>query len=345
MARPDGLMATIELPHVQRFKDRHGKLRHYFRKPGCKRVPLPDPGSPGFLEAYEAAGLSPYQAGASKAVHGSLSLLVAAYYASADWKALKPSTQTVYRNVLDRFRADFGDLPAHRLDSGSLENVLAKMTDRPGAARNLLKRIRGLYAFGREKRLVSTDPTAGVSVKARKTDGFRPWTDDDIEKFEAHWPEGSRARLALYLLLYTGQRRSDVVVMGRQHVRDGAIHIRQKKTGRELVIPLHAVLKAQLDALPKTNLTFLMTAFGKPMTEAGFTQWFVGCAKAAGLPNRSGPHGLRKAAGRWLAEAGCSVLEIASITGHESLKEVERYTKSARQVELAKAAMDRMANR
>jgi len=42
-------------------------------------------------------------------------------------------------------------------------------------------------------------------------------------------------------------------------------------------------------------------------------------------------HGLRKAAARRLAEAGCTEHEIAAITGHASLREVQRYTKAADQ--------------
>jgi len=128
--------------------------------------------------------------------------------------------------------------------------------------------------------------------------------------------------------------------MGRQHVRDGVLHVQQQKTGNELAIPLHATLKAELERLPKENMTFLMTAVGKPFSAVGFSNWFTDCAREAGLPANSSPHGLSKAAARWLAEAGCSTLQIASITGHESLKEVERYTKSAAQRRLAEAAMD-----
>lgn len=343
-------MAKINLPHVQRFKDRHGKLRHYYRKPGCKRVPLPGvPGSDEFMDAYRMAERTTRSAGESQSTPGTISAVIAAYYEGREFKALKPQTQYVYRNVLDHFRNKYGSARANMLRTDHLEKIFDGMADRPGAAVNLRKRLHGVFKWAVGRKLMSSDPTLGLTVAPRKTEGFRAWTDEDITKFLEKWGEGTRARLALHLLLYTGQRRSDVVVMGHQHFRvlpDGkpAIWVKQKKTGVELLIPLHPVLKGALAAVPKTNLTFLMTAYDKPMTEAGFTQWFVECAKAAGLPDRSGPHGLRKAAGRRLAEAGCSALEIASITGHASLKEVERYTKSARQAHLARAAMDRIAN-
>lgn len=348
-------MAKIDLKHIQRFRDRNGHLRHYFRKPGCKRVTLPgQPGSTEFMEAYRAALETTRVLGLTKSPPGSIGALIAAYYQSAEWKSLQPQTQTLYRNVLDRFRDDNdgqnGQASASKLSSEHVRRILDKIADRPHMAQVLLKRLRGLYKFGVARQLVTHDPTAGVSVKVRKTGGFRAWTDGDIEKFEAHWSVGSRARLALALLLYTGQRRQDVVRMGRQHVRDGAMTITQLKRGRDqepvtLTIPLHPNLKAILDGLPKDNLTFLMTEYGKPMSPFGFSNWFADCAKKAGLPERSSPHGLRKAAARWLAEAGCSTLEIMSITGHSSMKEVERYTKSAAQGHLARSAMAALADR
>jgi integrase len=339
-------MAKIDLPHIQRFRDRHGHLRHYFRKPGCKRRVLPgEPGSKEFMEAYAEALETVREVGTTRHAPGSIGAVIAAYYASTEWGSLQPKTQKQYRGILEPFREQYGAGRANMLTEEHIRRILDKLADRQHAAQGLLKRLRGLYAFAMGRKLVTHNPTVGIKFKLRKTGGFRAWTDGDIEKFEAHWPEGSRARLALALLLYTGQRRQDVVRMGRQHVRDGVMTITQLKRGRDqepttLDIPVHPVLKAALDKLPKDNLTFLMTDFGKPMSPFGFSNWFADCAAKAGLPARSSPHGLRKAAARRLAEAGCSALQIAAITGHASLKEVERYTKSASQGRLAKQAIE-----
>src|SRR4029077_20940899 len=105
-----------------------------------------------------------------------------------------------------------------------------------------------------------------------------------MRKFEAHHGVGSRPRLALALLLYTGQRRSDVVTMGKQHVDgNGTIDVRQIKTGAALAIPVHADLKAIIDATPSEHLTFLTTQFGRPFTAAGFGNWFRDQCNDAGL--------------------------------------------------------------
>ena len=176
-----------------------------------------------------------------------------------------------------------------------------------------------------------------------KSDGYHSWTDDEIAQFENRHDVGSRPRLALALLLYTGQRRSDVVRMGRQHIdKNGAIRVRQLKTGAELAIPIHATLQAIIAETQLTGRqTFLTTQFGKPFTAAGFGNWFREQCNDAGLPHCSA-HGLRKAAARRLAEAGCTAHEIASITGHASLREVQRYTKAADQSRLAVAAMNKV---
>jgi integrase len=104
-------------------------------------------------------------------------------------------------------------------------------------------------------------------------------------------------------------------------------------------IPVHARLKEALDGTPRDNLTFLLTAQGKPFTPAGFTNWFRDCAVAAELPKGLSPHGLRKAICRRLAEAGCTPHEIMAISGHQTLKEVTRYTVAADRAKLAQRAM------
>lgn len=338
-------MAKIELRYVQSFRDRHGKQRHYFRKPGCKRVPLlGPPGSAEFMAAYTLAEQSTRTIGEEGIKAGSMAALVVAYYHSAEFKVLQPQTQRTTRLILDSFRSKFGELPANRLETKHLRRILDEMSAKPSAAKNLLKRLRSVFRFAVARGLVGFDPTIGVRVQTPKSEGFRAWTDADIAKFEAKWPVGSRARLALTLLLYTGQRRSDVVKLGRQHLCGDVLEFRQQKTGVQLTIPLHPKLVQELARWPKENLTFILTAQGKPFSPVGFSNWFTERAREAELPANSSPHGLRKAAARRLAEAGCSAFEIAAITGHQSLKEVERYTKSAQQKRLAESAMKAIAH-
>jgi integrase len=146
--------------------------------------------------------------------------------------------------------------------------------------------------------------------------------------------------LAFALALYTGSRKADVARLGWQHVRGNRIAVSQQKTGARIDIPIHPELARALEAVPKTNLTFLMTERGAPFSDAGLGNWFRRTCNAAGLPQCS-IHGLRKAACRRLAEAGCSEKQIAAISGHASLSEVARYTKQADRRRLADQALER----
>jgi integrase len=345
---------------VQGFTDRHGKPRFYFRRPGFKNVPLPGlPWSPDFMAAYEAALTGqPRQIGSGRVKPGTFRALAVSYFNSpvssnANKKALpfpslNPSTQAIYRNTIERLCKEidregrkYGDKSAATMQREHVVKLMTAKANKPESANLLRKVLRAMMTHAVDIGLRADDPTRDVKAIRVKNDGFHSWTDAEIAQFEKHHAIGSRPRLAFSLLLYTGQRRSDVARMGRQHIdQHGAIHVRQMKTGAELAIPIHDTLAAIIAETPTDHLTFLTTQFGKPFTAAGFGNWFREQCNAAGLPHCSA-HGLRKAAARLLAEAGCTAHEIASITGHASLREIARYTKAADQARLAVTAMDK----
>jgi len=323
------------------FIDRHGKARWYFRRAGFKKVPLPGlPWSPEFMAAYEQALVGqPAPIGAKRTIPGTLRALAVSYFASSAFRTARPSTQRIYRGVVDRLCAEHGDKRVALLQREHLIKLLAARAHTPGAANALRRSLRALMQHAVEIGMRADDPTRDVrKVPTAKGDGFHSWTEGELEQFERHHPVGSRARLAFALLLYTGQRRSDVARMGRQHINDGAICVRQVKTGREVWVPIHPALASIIAETPASNLTFLITDQGRPYTVKGFGNWFHDQCRAAGLQGCSA-HGLRKAAARRLAEAGCSTHEIAAITGHASLKEVARYTEAVDRRRLAVSAM------
>ena len=182
-----------------------------------------------------------------------------------------------------------------------------------------------------------------------KSGGHHTWTEDEIAAFEVHHTIGSKARLALALGLYTAQRRGDVCRIGRQHIRDGVLTVRPEKTKNTtaitLAIPVHAELQKIIAATPVGHLTLLTTRTGRSYSASVFSEQFRAWCDAAGLPQRCVFHGLRKAAARRLAEAGCTAHEIAALTGHASLREIERYTRAADQARMARSAMAKTASR
>jgi enterobacteria phage integrase len=181
-----------------------------------------------------------------------------------------------------------------------------------------------------------------LRIKRFAAGEFHTWTDEEIAAFEASWKLGTKERLAFALLLFTGQRASDVARMSSTDLADDGIWVVQQKTKAKLLIPVHPELQQALAAAEVTEGAILKAGFGEAFSAKGFSNFMAERIDQAELPERCVTHGLRKAAARRLAEAGCSVNEIASITGHVSLEEVARYTKAAEQKKLARAAMSRL---
>jgi integrase len=334
-------------PYVHAFVDRRSgkiKSRYYFRRRGFPGAALPgQPFSPQFMAAYEAAmhGVPvELEIGASRTKPGTVTAAIVSYYNSGAFQSLVAETRRGRRAILERFRAEHGDKRIALLQRAHIDRMVAARASTPSAALNFLKAMRALMAHCVANYLRDDDPTRGVKSAKIKTEGHATWGEHHIAAFEARHPIGSRARLALGLLLYTGQRRSDVVRLGRQHVRNGVITVRQQKTGVTLAIPVHPILQDILDATPNEHLTFLTTHDGKPFVPAGFGNLFHIWCREAGLPRGLSAHGLRKTCCTRLAEAGCSEKQIAAISGHATLREVARYTRAADQARLARSAME-----
>jgi integrase len=264
---------------------------------------------------------------------------VALYLGSTNFSQLADATKYERSRILKRFREAHGDKAFGALERKHVEAMLAPLSSTPHAARALLKVLRAVTITALAAGLCTADPTAGIRIKVRKTSGFTALSEDDITQFEEHWARGTRERLAFALLLYSGQRRGDVIRMGRQHIRGGQLSVRQNKTGAILTIPVHPELAEIIAASDVGNLTFLTTETGKPFSPGYFTNWFGSACRAAGLPKGLSAHGLRKAICRRLAEAGCSANQISAISGHATLNEVSRYTKAADQKRMAVDAM------
>jgi integrase len=333
-------MTKLHLDHVHSYM-KGGRLYHYFRRAGQNIRLRGQPGSKEFMAAYQAAlAGKPDPIGAAKSAPGSMSALAAAWYATKGFRSLAPNTVRKYRRVLDAFLRDHGDKPAKLIEPRHIRDILEARSETPAEANTLRGVLRLLLQYGFERDLLKDNPARDVKPLRYKKKPFATWTDEDIATFEERWPRGTRARLALSLLLYTGQRRGDVIRMGPQHIVQDHLIVRQQKTGTELAIPLHPELRAELADAPKGHLAFLVTVLGAPFASGtAFYNWFVDCARRAGIAKGLSPHGLRKATARRLASAGCTPHQIMSITGHRTLKEVELYTREANQRRLAGSAL------
>jgi integrase len=324
-------MTTVSIPYLHKITKK-GRTYYYFRR-GARRAPLPPPGTVGFHAAYEAALNAPIPQPRAEA--GSFAALAASWYRSHSFRGLAPSSQATYRRLLERFLTDFGSLQFNTVRPKHLNQILERGQATPAQMNALLNVLRKVLKHAVKMEWIEENPASLVERLGYKKQPHPTWSEDHIAAFEAHWQPGTRARLALALLLYTGQRRSDVIRMGPQHIRGGCLHVRQQKTGKELDIPIHPTLAEVLATCPSAHLAFLVTESRRPFASGNaFYNWFVDCARRAGIPAGLSPHGLRKATCCRLAEARCSAHQIASITGL-SLKMVEHYTKEVNQKLLA----------
>src|SRR5271166_4119773 len=228
--------------------------------------------------------------------------LVQAYYRAPHFRDLAASTQDNRRNILARFCKEHGNKPVKALGRRHIVDIIGARADTPMAATNLLKCLRYLLAFAVDRGTIESNPAVGVKGYRSETEGVHTWTEDEAAQFLTRHPTDTMAGAAMMLMLYTGQRKSDAVRMGRQNVRGDMITVRQLKTGEPLLIPLHPELKHVLDKLPKKNLTFLTTSHGMPFSHKGFGNWMRDRCDEAGLPQCSS-HGLRKLCTVRLVEA------------------------------------------
>nr|WP_162623868.1 tyrosine-type recombinase/integrase [Paracoccus saliphilus] len=260
---------------------------------------------------------------------GTNNALIASYYQTADFTRLRSSTKRTYCNLIGRFRADHGHRLVKEMQRTHVTKIINAKVETPAAANNFLRMVHLLMRHAVEIGWRDDDPTRGVRKIRHRTDGFATWTEAQIDAFIAHHKAGTRAHLAIMLLIHTGQRRGDVVSLGFGNLEDGFLSLRQAKTGNAVQIPVHPELWEILDPLPRDANSFLVRTKGQAFAPASFTNWFRRMDREAGLPDNLRPHGLRKAACVRLADAGCSPHEIMAISGHTSLSEVTRYTVAA----------------
>jgi len=334
--------------HVHEYTDRHGKARYYLRRPGVPKVPLPGlPWSPEFMAAYEAAMAGEAkrpQIGASRTLPGTVNSALVSYYQSSAFGSLAPSTRQSRRAILERFREKCGPLQLKTMPSSAVQRILNGLS--PLAARNWKKALRGFVDHCLANAFLQRDPLAGVKLaKAKRSAGFHTWTVEEVQQYRDRHASGTKARLAMELLLQTGHARVDVVRMGRQHTKSGKLSMRRQKTGVQFDIPLLPELVAEIDLLPKSDqLAFLTTAKGQPFKPAGFGNWFRDRCDEAGLPGCSA-HGLRKAAAVHHALHGATAPELMAWFGWKTIGEAQRYIEEANRIKLAESAGAKLISR
>ena len=240
---------------------------------------------------------------------GSLAWLIERYRETGDWTDLSPATRRNRENHFKQVIKTAGDKPYRAITQAVIVAGKDRRADTPAQARNYLDAMRGLFRWAKSAQHVSVDPVDGVAnPKRKKGPGFPVWSEADVEAYYNRWPLGTKERVWLDVLLFTGLRRGDVVVIGRQHVRNGIATLRTEKSQGEITVtlPILPVLQRTLDAGPIGELAFICGRRGKPLKKESFGTAFKEACVAAGLHDRSA-HGCRKIGATRAAEEGAAL--------------------------------------
>jgi integrase len=271
---------------------------------------------------------------------GSFRWLAEMYFRSKVFARLNDLTRRERRSVLNRISDKHGDKPFALLEPRHVDAIRDEVDGEPANKR--VKCIRYLFKWAIGTHHAKRNPAKEVTLIRTGSTGYTAWMRDDILAYETRHPVGTKARLALALFLYTGQRRSDVVQFGPLTIRGDRLRFIQHK-GRDrkpkrMSIPLIEPLRLILDATPLGKVTWLETEYGLPFSIAGFGSRFRAWCDEAGLQGLSA-HGIRKATGIIAAERGATAHEIMAILGHSTLEEAERYTREANAAKLADSGL------
>jgi len=321
-------------PHLHREETRHGGVVWYVRKGHGPRIRIKaEYGSDEFWSEYRAA-LEGTPKASKAAKTNTLAWALDRYRNSSAWAALANATRRQRETIFKAVVKTAGTVPLKDITAETIRAGRERRAATPHGANNFLKSMRGFFAWALDEKLIAVDPTKGVKLLAgaNDADGFHAWTQEEVDRFEARWPVGTRERLAFDLLLYTGLRRGDAVRVGRQHERDGVIAIRTEKHAKcrpgELVsIPILPPLAASIAATKTGDLTYLVTEAGQPWVKESFGNWFGDACRKAGCPGSA--HGLRKAGATRAAERGASERQLMAIFGWSTGKMAQHYTRAA----------------
>lgn len=352
-------------PHLQLHIFQNGRKQWFVRFRHERRIWLQAPyGSPEFEAEYREAlwGKKSPKLPRPRTEDGSLAWLIARYQGSSAWSGLSLATQRQRTNFFKHTVMQAGDIPFRSVTTKHIRDGRERRASTPSQANNWLDAMRVLFRWAVEHEFLEVNPVEGVKNVKRPSasGGFLAWGDADIEAFERRWPIGSRERLAFAILLFTGLRRGDAARLGRQHVKAGVFYLRAEKTGFQLTIPILPELQRIIDATPTkmtrlgeddavvfpegwaSNLTFIATESGAPMTKESFGNWFREACREAGIRGKSA-HGLRKAAATRLANAGVSEAELDAIMGWTPGSGMSRiYTRGRDTERLARQAVKKL---
>jgi integrase len=358
-------------PHLQRGVSRHGK-RYWFvqMKRGAPKIRIPDElkfGTAEFDAAYQVAVTSAPKVKEPqiKVSKGTIEWAWILYKQSGSWQSKSKATQRQRSNIMKHVLESAGSTAVSDISDAAVQDGVDRRSNTPSQAKNFAQMMRQFFKWLVKNKIIGKNPCDGLELPKRpKTGGFKEWTQDDILKYETHWPIGTRQRVMLDIYAYTGLRRGDAARVGKQHISKTTVMESDPQTGEmvEVVkktinltteksqggtavhLPLLPVLERTLDASPTGDLAFICTESGRPFAKESLGNAFKDACVAAGVLDKSA-HGLRKAAATRAADNGATTHELMAIFGWIDIKEAETYTRNANRKRLAARAMGMLDNR
>lgn len=327
--------------YLQKQITRHGKVAWYVRVGRGKKTRIYGKyGSDEFKDNYDAA-ISGQPRAKKGAKPDTLEWLINLHRKSEYWSGLAASTRVQRERIYRQVLKTAGNKPVVYIDKQAILKGKERRKGTPSEARHFIDAMRSLFKWALDSDLVKIDPTAGIKTAKPDKAGIKPWTDEDIAKFEKRWPRGTRERVMFDIFIYTGLRIGDAAALGKQHVKNGIIAIDTEKTGMRVTIPMLAPLAATLKAGPTGDLTYIATEAGRGMLKTSVGNAFRSAARAAGV-NKS-PHGIRKAAATHAADNGATEAELEAIFGWRGGAMASHYTREANRKKLARGAISKLA--
>lgn len=325
---------SVDLKFLKVYR-RRGKTFVYFRRKGMPEHRL-DPQASDFMINYEKL------LGDIVRIHrggeaGTIDDLVSKYKTSPEFMGLKSKTKAQYNRHLDALRNLVGSMQAAEMPKQFLYELRDQRSATPAEANGFVRSIKRLYNWANKRGYLAVNPISSVEL-LRATGGYLPWEEHEVERFQSCWMLGSRERTMFELQLWTAQRRSDIVRMKWDHLRDDFISVAsQVKTGERVEIPVSHPLREALDAWRSTSTGdyILVGQKGGALGERYYSEIFEAARNEAGIDPEKKGHGLRFTAARRLLDVGIPNDIIAMVTGHRTTQMVQRYAYRQRQTRFA----------
>lgn len=324
-------------PYVKLVRSKGREYWYFQRFRGTDRaekpIRLPDSGprSPEFWDAYAAVCGAPRPTISANSVRA----VIDAWKASPEWAELADSTKSDWKRYCDRTVEAWGDLDIRGIEPKHVLALRDRYASTPAAANNLIRCLSSFMSWSTPRGYRADNPCREIRM-LKGGDPYEPWPWEMIELACETMP--SRFWWFVALALYTGQRRGDVLEMSWRALRGDMIAVKQEKTDKPLLLPIHRDLRPVLDAIPRVGDTILVNERGRAWTGDGFSASWRKIVPKEIEERGLVLHGLRKSAVCFLLEAGATDAEVCAVTG-QSREMVEHYSKQVNQAKLAAAAL------